>query len=193
MPCSHRARCWLRITIVKISNYRRKMNMYALLQEITSSPVNLNVWAGFMWLSTHGVQREELLIRHASRQDGQTSKSWVLMCKGCLTAVISRHGESGCSTLQFLNNLEHCSYMQSTEWFLLYCIVLYCIDGWSLLPYALWPFQIYCSPPNLGITRTRICRLNFSQRSIFSGLRFFNESEISLGIHGLKSLPEDLS
>ena len=32
---------------------------------------------------------------------------------------------------------------------------------------------------NLGITRTWICRLIFAQRPIFSGLRFFNESEIS--------------
>ena len=40
-------------------------------------------------------------------------------------------------------------------------------------------FKIYCAPPNLGITRTCICRLNFTQRPIFSGLRFFNEPEIS--------------
>ena len=55
------------------------------------------------------------------------------------------------------------------------CIILL---GWSLLPNALRPFQIYCAPPNLGI-RTWICRLNFAQRPIFSGLRFFNEPEIS--------------
>ena len=32
---------------------------------------------------------------------------------------------------------------------------LNCIElkGWSLLPNALLPFQIYCAPPNLGITR----------------------------------------
>ena len=40
-------------------------------------------------------------------------------------------------------------------------------------------FKIYCAPPNLGITRTSICRLNSAQRPIFSGLRFFNEPEIS--------------
>ena len=40
------------------------------------------------------------------------------------------------------------------------------------------PMQIYCAPPNLGITRTWICRLNFARRPIFSGLRFFNEPEI---------------
>ena len=32
-----------------------------------------------------------------------------------------------------------------------------------------------------------MCRLNFAQRPIFLGLRFFNEPEISLG-----TLPEDL-
>ena len=40
-------------------------------------------------------------------------------------------------------------------------------------------FKIYCVPPNLGITRTWICRLNFAQRPIVSGLRLFNEPEIS--------------
>ena len=40
-------------------------------------------------------------------------------------------------------------------------------------------FKIYCGPPNLGITRTWICRLKLAQRPIFSGLRFFNEPEIS--------------
>ena len=40
-------------------------------------------------------------------------------------------------------------------------------------------FKIYCALPNFGITRTWICRLNFAQIPIFSGLRFFNEPEIS--------------
>ena len=57
----------------------------------------------------------------------------------------------------------------------LYCIVL---KGWSLLPNALQPFQIYWAPPNLDI-RTWICRLHFDRKPIFSGLRFFNEPEIS--------------
>ena len=47
--------------------------------------------------------------------------------------------------------------------------------GWSLLPNALRPFQINYGLLNLGITRTWVCRLNFAQ----SGLRFFNEPEIS--------------
>ena len=40
-------------------------------------------------------------------------------------------------------------------------------------------FIIYCAPPNLGIIGTWICRLNFAQRLFFSGLRFFNEPDIS--------------
>ena len=39
--------------------------------------------------------------------------------------------------------------------------------GWSLLPNALRPFQIYCAAPNLGITRTWIYRLNFLRGLIF--------------------------
>ena len=49
-------------------------------------------------------------------------------------------------------------------------IFVFVLIGWSLLPNALRPFKIY--------TRMRICRLNFAQRPIFSGLRFFNEPEI---------------
>ena len=63
---------------------------------------------------------------------------------------------------------------------LLYCIVLYCINGMviaALMHCDL--FEIYYAPPNLGITRTWICRLNFAQRPIFSGLRFFKEPETS--------------
>ena len=47
--------------------------------------------------------------------------------------------------------------------------------GWSLLSNALRPFKIYCATPNLSITRTWICWLNFVQMPIFSGLRFFNK------------------
>ena len=62
-----------------------------------------------------------------------------------------------------------------------YCIVLYCIIlmGWSLLPNVLQPFKIYYALPNLGIARTWKCRLNFAQRSVITGFRFFNKSEIS--------------
>ena len=56
-------------------------------------------------------------------------------------------------------------------------LYLFVLMGCSLLPNALRTFQIYCAPPNLGI-RTWICRLNFAQRPIFSGLRFFNDPEI---------------
>ena len=55
---------------------------------------------------------------------------------------------------------------------------VFVLMGWSLLPNALQPFKIYCAPPNLDI-RTWICRFNFAQRPVFSGLRFFNEPEIS--------------
>ena len=70
---------------------------------------------------------------------------------------------------------EECDQMVEECCIALYCIVL---KGWSLLPNALRPFQIYCAPPNLGI-RTWICRLNFPWRPIFSGLRFCNEPDIS--------------
>ena len=57
-------------------------------------------------------------------------------------------------------------------------IVLYWRGG-PCCPMHFDLFKIYCALPNLGITRTWICRLNFAQRPIFSGLRFFNELEIS--------------
>ena len=50
----------------------------------------------------------------------------------------------------------------------------YVFMGWSSLPNALRPCQMYCAPPNLGITGRWICRLNFAQRSFFSSFRFFN-------------------
>ena len=59
-----------------------------------------------------------------------------------------------------------------------YSIVFYWRGG-HCCPTHCGFFKIYCAPPNLGITRTWICRLNFAQRPIFSGLRIFNEPEIS--------------
>ena len=56
----------------------------------------------------------------------------------------------------------------------MYCIFVFVLMGWSLLPNALRNFQIYCAPPNLGI-RTWICRLN-----------------LGLGTPSLKSLSENL-
>ena len=73
-------------------------------------------------------------------------------------------------------------------------VVLYCID-WVAIATLMHCdlFDICCAPPNLGITRTWICRLNFDQRPICLGLRFFNEPETSdSGPPSLKSLPEDL-
>ena len=63
-----------------------------------------------------------------------------------------------------------------------YTLLFYCIvfDGVVIAAQCTATFfKIYCAPPNLGITRTWICRLNFAQRPIFPGLRFFNEPEIS--------------
>ena len=61
---------------------------------------------------------------------------------------------------------------------LLYCTVIYW-RGDHCCPMHCDLFKIDCAPPNLVITETWICRLNFAQRPIFSGLRFFNEPEIS--------------
>ena len=72
------------------------------------------------------------------------------------------------------------------------CLFVFVLMEWSLLPNALWPFKIYCAPPNLGITRTWIYRLNFAQRSIFSDLWFFNEPEISDSDSPLKVPPGGL-
>ena len=55
---------------------------------------------------------------------------------------------------------------------LMSCIVLYCIDGAGhCFPIHCDLFKIYCAPPNLGITRVWICRLNFTRRPIFLGLK----------------------
>ena len=70
-------------------------------------------------------------------------------------------------------------HTNNLKMFYLYLFFFYFFMGWSLLPNALRPFKIYCAPPNLSITRTWICLLNFAQCWIFSGLRFFNEPEIS--------------
>ena len=64
--------------------------------------------------------------------------------------------------------------------------------GWPLRPNELRPFKIYCAPPNLGITRTWICKLNYAQRPIFSGLRFFNEPESQTRGSQLKVSPGGL-
>ena len=34
---------------------------------------------------------------------------------------------------------------------LVYLVFVFVLMGWSLLPNALRPFEIYCGPPNLGI------------------------------------------
>ena len=52
------------------------------------------------------------------------------------------------------------------KWVVLYCIVLYWWSG-HCCPMHCDLFKICCAAPNLGITRTWICRLNFAQRPIF--------------------------
>ena len=76
-----------------------------------------------------------------------------------------------------------CAVFEGEPWLCWSCIVLYWW-GSNCCPIHCDLFKIYCAPPNLGITRTWICReygtwINFAQRPIFSGLRFFNEPEVS--------------
>ena len=97
--------------------------------------------------------------------------------------------------LHYLASKLHClqnrSFTKGVLHFL-YCIV-FVLLGWSLLPNALRPFKIYCAPPNLGITRTWICRLNFAQRPIFSDMRFLTRLKSQTRDPQLKkSLLEDL-
>ena len=55
---------------------------------------------------------------------------------------------------------------------------VFVLMGWSLLPNALRPFfkDLLCS---LELGYYDVNMTNFAQRSVFSGLRFFNEPEIS--------------
>ena len=78
-------------------------------------------------------------------------------CLFRVTKVIYGHG-----IYNSKHKFDNLGIFQKLSCILLYCIVL---KGWSLLPNALRPFQIYRAPPNLGI-RTCICRLNFAQRPI---------------------------
>jgi hypothetical protein len=70
------------------------------------------------------------------------------------------------------------STMRNFIVYTVHLIFVFCICFDGVLPNALRPFKIHCAPLNLDI-RTKICRLNFAQRPIFSDLRFFNEPEIS--------------
>ena len=72
-------------------------------------------------------------------------------------------------------------------------VFVFVLMGWSLLPNALQPFKIYCAPLNLSITRTWICRLNFTQRPIFSCLRSLTSLKSQTRDPSLKSLPENFS
>ena len=70
-------------------------------------------------------------------------------------------------------------------------VVLYWWGG-HCCPNALRPFMIYCAPPNLGITRTWICRLNFAQRPIFQAWGSLTSTKSQTRDPSLKSIPEDL-
>ena len=71
----------------------------------------------------------------------------------------------------------------------LYWIVLM---GWSLLPNALRPFQIYFAPPNLGI-RTWVMPIKFCSGAYFFRLEVLKRAwNLRRGTLSLKPLPEDL-
>jgi hypothetical protein len=87
--------------------------------------------------------------------------------------------EMGINTRECVDSVQDMNYWRTSGFHKPWIEFVFVLMGWSLLPNALRPTKIYYAPPNLGITRTSICRLNFAQRPIFSGLRFFNEREIS--------------
>ena len=88
-------------------------------------------------------------------------------------------GTEYCQKIQLRSVIAKIPNLCSTL-YILYCILLYCIDGVVIATQCTATFfKIYCAPPNLDITRMWICWLNFAQRPIFSGLSFFNEPEIS--------------
>ena len=65
-------------------------------------------------------------------------------------------------------NISHFNENLVFRLFVLYSIVLYCIEGVVIAAQMHCDlFRIYCASPNLGITRTWICRLNFAHRPIF--------------------------
>ena len=76
-------------------------------------------------------------------------------------------GANASSTIIYHEEEIHVPSFNIRYFIAFYCFVLV---GWSLLPHALRCFQdLLCSPEFRY----------FVQRSFFSGLRFFNESEIS--------------
>ena len=57
------------------------------------------------------------------------------------------------------------TFFQHRGRYLCFCICFDVLVIAGLKHYDL--FEIYCAPPNLGITRTWICQLNFAERPIF--------------------------
>ena len=72
------------------------------------------------------------------------------------------------------------------------CFPCICFDGVVITGQCTATFQDLLCSPNLDITRTWMCRLNFTQRPIFSGFKFFNEPEISDSRPQLKVPPGEL-
>ena len=82
---------------------------------------------------------------------------WGDFDKKTLTKSITLHSTDAAAIKQ-VQQLVSNKYLEFSAWLGLYCIVLYCIalyctalycivlKGWSLLPNALRPFQIYCAP-----------------------------------------------
>ena len=64
--------------------------------------------------------------------------------------------------------------------------------GGHFCPMHCDPFKIYCAPPNLGITRRWIRRLNFAQRPFFQAWGSLTSLKSQTRDPSFKSLPEDL-
>ena len=128
-----------------------------------------------IWTRVFAPPRGELPVRHSSSHIAYWSTHFLIH-------TVKSHDLNTNGKVEILKII--------TQW---YCIVLY----YSLLYWMgghchpmHWDLSDLLCSPNLGI-RTWLCRLDFAQRPIFSGLRFFNEPEIS-DSGPLKSLPEDL-
>ena len=76
-------------------------------------------------------------------------------------------------------------------WRHIYCIVL-CWWGGHCCPMHCDLFKIYCAPPNLGITRTWIWRLNFAQRPFFQALGSLTSLKSQTGDSQVKVPPGGL-
>ena len=69
------------------------------------------------------------------------------------------------STTRPPHSIQYSTYI----YIYIYIYIVFVLFWWGghYCPMLCDLFKIYWAPPNWGITRTRICRLNFSQRPIF--------------------------